>query len=405
MHRAAAEDVDESEKDSRHLILSLGSLEGRKVGLCNKGLTLSINLCNKSRVARSSTTYSSKWRSGKTTVIRVPAVLTRRVLNYARELDAQAQALKDPEAAYRTAADVDLEYPVNIAAVPQRSPFRYPGGKTWLVPYARTWLSSLRPEATILVEPFAGGGIVGLTAGIEQLARQVILAEKDADVASVWTAILGGHAEWLARRIGQFELTRHNVLAVLKRQPENQRERAFATILRNRVQRGGIMAPGAGLVKNGENGRGLHSRWYPQTLAKRIRAIAAIRHRLSFIEGDGFDVIKDYVDEENSAFFVDPPYTVAARRLYTHWQVDHRRLFGLLRNVKGSVLLTYDRTREIVALAKEFKFETQTVAMKNTHHARMTELLVSKDLSWLRAARVSGESLARTAQVTLGYHL
>lgn len=26
---------------------------------------------------------------------------------------------------------------VNVASVPQRSPFRYPGGKTWLVPHIR----------------------------------------------------------------------------------------------------------------------------------------------------------------------------------------------------------------------------------------------------------------------------
>lgn len=31
---------------------------------------------------------------------------------------------------------------VNVASVPQRSPFRYPGGKTWLVPTARRWFSS-----------------------------------------------------------------------------------------------------------------------------------------------------------------------------------------------------------------------------------------------------------------------
>lgn len=334
----------------------------------------------------------------------MPEVLTRRVLNYAMELDAQAHLQMEPEAVYHTAADVDLNRPINVAAIPQRSPFRYPGGKTWFVPYVRTWLSSLRPKATMLVEPFAGGGIIGLTAGFEGLANHVILVEKDSGVASVWAAILTGQAEWLAQRIEGFQLTKQTVLAVLNHQAESQREHAFATILRNRVQRGGIMAPGAGLVKNGENGRGLRSRWYPQTLAKRIRAIAAFRQRFSFMVRDGFEVMEAYADEENAAFFVDPPYTTAARRLYPHWQVDHRRLFRLLRDVKGAVLLTYDHTKEIADLAKEFNFETQSVVMKNTHHARMTELLISKDLNWLRAARASGVSPARTAQATLGFH-
>ena len=354
-------------------------------------------------MGRSSTTFSGKWLSGKTTVVRVPQMLAHRVIEYARELDTQSNVAKDPEAIYRTAFNVELDHPINVAAVPHRSPFRYPGGKTWLVPYIRSWLRSIRPRPQLLIEPFAGGGIVGLTAGIELLADHIILVEKDIDVASVWKVILSGQAEWLAQMIEQFKLTKTNVLTVLGKSPKNPRERAFATILRNRVQRGGIMAAGAGLVKNGENGRGLASRWYPKTLAERIRAIATMRERFSFIEGDGMEVIQSYARERNAAFFVDPPYTVAAKRLYSHWQVDQRSLFSLLKRVEGNVFLTYDSTVEISDLANEFGFETQAVAMKNTHHAKMTELLVGKDLTWLRHAQASPLSRARTAQVTLAF--
>jgi excisionase family DNA binding protein len=73
---------------------------------------------------------------------------------------------------------------VNVAQVPQRSPFRYPGGKTWLVPHVRQWLRSLRPRATVLVEPFAGGGSVSLTAAFEDLTDYVIMVELDEDVAA-----------------------------------------------------------------------------------------------------------------------------------------------------------------------------------------------------------------------------
>ena len=354
-------------------------------------------------VGRSSTTFSGKWRKGKTTVIRVPQVLAPRIIQYARKLDSGSLA-KDPGGVYRTAENFSFDQPVNVASVPQLSPFRYPGGKTWLVPYVRSWLKSLKRKPATLVEPFAGGGIVGLTAGFEKMVDHVVFVEKDIDIASVWRVILGGQAEWLANQIENFELTKGNVLARLGDGCESQRERAFATILRNRVQRGGIMAPGAGLIKNGENGKGIHSRWYPQTLAKRIRSIAALRERFAFIKGDGLEVIKEYADDADAVFFVDPPYTVAARRLYPNWQVDHRRLFVELKKVKGSVLLTYDNTKEIALLAEEFGFETQAVTMKNTHHARMSELLVGKNLSWLRHARASFLSIARTAQEKLAFH-
>ncbi|HAY18799.1 MAG TPA: DNA methyltransferase, partial [Rikenellaceae bacterium] len=42
---------------------------------------------------------------------------------------------------------------VNVSSVPQRSPFRYPGGKTWLVPTSRKWFSHCSGCDT-LIEPF-----------------------------------------------------------------------------------------------------------------------------------------------------------------------------------------------------------------------------------------------------------
>jgi DNA adenine methylase len=341
----------------------------------------------------SSTTYRGKWRCGSTTVVRVPKKLVAQLMDYMQVLDEKFAGLpvEKPRCDYFTASDVSRERPVNVATIPQRSPFRYPGGKTWFIPYVRSWLHSKETRSSVLVEPFAGGAIVSLTTGFEQLADHVVMAELDPNVAGVWRAIFGGQTEWLATRIEQFSLTKRNVAAVLDQPCLTQRELAFATILRNRVQRGGIMAPGAGLVKEGENGRGLHSRWYPETLARRIREIAMQRERFTFFEGDGFEIIRRYADVEDATFFVDPPYTAAARRLYSHWEIDHAELFKTLAGVKGDFLLTYDNTREIRDLAEEFGFESETVSMKNTHHAKMTELIIGRDLSWLREAAHSRE--------------
>jgi DNA adenine methylase len=48
---------------------------------------------------------------------------------------------------------------------------------------------------------------------------------------------------------------------------------AFATIIKNRVNRGGILANGASFIKNGENGKGITSRWYSEMLKRRILSI------------------------------------------------------------------------------------------------------------------------------------
>lgn len=274
---------------------------------------------------------------------------------------------------------------INVASVPHRSPFRYPGGKTWLIPYIRKWIRSLPHHPHEFVEPFAGGATVGLSTAFEDLAQKVTLVELDADVASVWKVILSIQGERLASQIVSFSLSPESVRTVLAQKPHTLFERAFQTIVRNRVQRGGIMAPGAGLVKLGENGRGLASRWYPQTLERRIRAIHSERHRINFIHGDGIEFLKSNAQTEGMVFFIDPPYTIAAKRLYVHSEVDHEQIFRIAHSLRGDFLMTYDNATPIRDLAKKYKFDTRPVAMKNTHHSVMRELLVGRNLDWARS--------------------
>lgn len=296
---------------------------------------------------------------------------------------------------------------VNVATVPQRSPFRYPGGKTWLVPRIRRWLSpAVRAQSGLapvrpmeFIEPFAGGGIIGLTVAFERLAEHVTMVELDADVAAVWQTILDGDsAEWLAQAILAFDMTHDAVVATLAQAPGSLHERAFQTILRNRVCHGGIMAPGSGLIKQGENGRGLRSRWYPVTLARRIRAIAAIRERITFIAGDGLELLAAHAHNPEAVFFIDPPHTVpgkgkrAGSRLYTHAALDHARLFDQTSRLAGDFLMTYDAASEVIALAQRHGFASGQIPMKNTHHARLSELLIARNLDWVEQSPAADAS-------------
>jgi DNA adenine methylase len=274
--------------------------------------------------------------------------------------------------------------PVNVAQVKKLSPFRYPGGKTWCVPEIRSWVTSL-PRPKVFIEPFAGGGIASLTVAVENLADRVVMAELDADVATVWQTIVHGSDkdfEWLCRRIMQFEMTTDAARRVLGKSPTSTRELAFRTILKNRVNRGGIMAPGASLVKDGENGRGLLSRWYPTTLRERLRTIRSVRHKISFFQHDAFRVISRYQNAKGAAFFIDPPYTAggkrAGTRLYVHNQIDHNKLFEVLSDIHGAFLATYDDASEVRALALEHGFFISTTPMKSTHHAVVNELLITR---------------------------
>jgi DNA adenine methylase len=219
----------------------------------------------------------------------------------------------------------------------------------------------------------------------EGLTDRLLLAEIDENVAAVWKTVLNGHAQKLIEKIGQFEVSQESVRALLNKPPKTLLDRAFATIIRNRVQRGGILAPGASLMKHGENGRGLASRWYPNTLQKRIEGISLRRASITFIEGDGIEWMRRNADQADAVYFIDPPYTVAGRRLYAYSEVDHEELFRIASELRGDFLMTYDDAEPIRDLAARLGFDTHIVAMKNTHHRVMHELLIARSLVWARA--------------------
>ena len=272
---------------------------------------------------------------------------------------------------------------VNVATVPQRSPLRYPGGKTWLVPHIREWLGQTRPG--ILIEPFAGGGIVSLTAVMEGFVDQAVMMEIDRDVAAFWHAALR-NGDALARRVMSFTPTLERLREMEQNVPPDVVGQGFRTLVMNRTKRAGILAPGATFNKYGENGKGVLSRWYPATLAARLNAIEQHASRISFFEGDGTRLLPPLLHGwgRRAAVFIDPPYTVLGgkrpgTRLYAHNELDHASLFALLAERRSNFLMTYDNAPEVVRLIRKHGFHAASVQMKNAHHNRLPELLITRE--------------------------
>jgi DNA adenine methylase len=179
-----------------------------------------------------------------------------------------------------------------------------------------------------------------------------------------------------------FKLSHSNAAKVIDKANTSTKARAFSTIVRNRINHGGIITKGSGALKNGENGKGIASRWYPETLYKRITAIQSVQQKVTFKEGNAFDILKEHQNEKNFYFFIDPPYTVAGKRLYTFFDIDHEGLFAAVAKLKGRFMLTYDDTEEIRELALKYKLPFKTIPMKTTHHLLKQEIIVTDNLDW-----------------------
>jgi len=297
-----------------------------------------------------------------------------------------------------------LDLAVNVSQVPQRSPFRYPGGKTWLIPTLRRWLESRSAQyRKKFLEPFAGGSSASLLAVMEGFSEKAFFSEIDQDVAKVWDSALSNEGSELATRVEEFKINKTTTARLFKHAANGAElsEKALAVLVRNRIQHGGVLAPGAGRLKSGENEKGISSRWYPETISERLSAIHTVRDRLSFTNEDGFELLKRFQNDTEAVAFVDPPYFVEGKRLYSHWQIDHHALFAVLKKFQGDFLLTYDDAPPIRAWVKEFGFHVVAVKVKTTHHAKKRELLIGKNLNWLLHVPVkSGQAKAASVQAT-----
>ena len=271
---------------------------------------------------------------------------------------------------------------MNVARrVPQYSPLRYPGGKTWLIPHVREWLRDAAPE--ILIEPFAGGGIVTLTAIMERLVPTAIMIEIDRDVAAFWKCALDSSAA-LARRVREFKPTPEKLRKIENEPSGSLEDRGFRTLVLNRTRHGGILASGASFLRRGENGKGVLSRWYPETLATRLEAIGKVEDRIKFHKGDAMKRLPQMLADfgGRAAVFLDPPYTAkggkrAGARLYAHSEIDHAALFAMLAECGSNFLMTYDNAPEIVDLVRRHSFCAVRLSMTNTHHNRLPELVIT----------------------------
>lgn len=308
-----------------------------------------------------------------------------------RERDRQARAERRQRAEDELRARYDAlpldRCPVpaaNVSQVPQRSPLRYPGGKTWLIPHARKWLGERRPR--VLLEPYAGGATIALTAAAEGLAGTVVIAEADPVMHNFWRHALSPDGR-LPERVAEIT-TEAGLTAVLDTEPDGSSEdAALRALVLNRVRHGGVMTRGASVMRSGEGGKGLTSRWYPATLSSRLGEVRELASQGTILlrDGTGEDLIREYSghgDPGDVAAFLDPPYmatdgTSSGRRLYDHSDVDHAALFFLVQEAGADVLMTYEWSERAVEMAWDHGMYVAFCEMRGNKNTPKRELVIT----------------------------
>lgn len=238
----------------------------------------------------------------------------------------------------------DLEVLVTRDAKVRRPIIRYHGGKWRLAP----WIISHFPKHRFYIEPFGGAASVLLR---KPRSFSEVYNDLDGDLVNLLSVLRSPTKR--KQLIGQVRLTPFSraEFELAGNFTEDEIENARRTIIRS------FMGFGSAAT-NRNHSTGFRSRshrttstagsdWinYPDSLdsiGERLRGVIIERR-------DAFDLIK-YHDSDESLFYVDPPYLhdtrhAGSERCYAH-EMDtagHERLLGMLKRVKGMVVLSgYD---------------------------------------------------------------
>jgi DNA adenine methylase len=233
-----------------------------------------------------------------------------------------------------------------MCSVRYLSPLRYPGGKAAIAHFVGALIASQPSKPSQYVEPFAGGFGVGLRLLYDEYVEHVVLNDLDADLAAFWRCVFF-ETDALLERVRQ----RQPSLAEWHRQHDlylsgdgDLLDRAFATFYLNRTNRSGILLDARPIGGMHQSGKWrINARYNAAALADRIERVARYRNRVTVLSRDGIAVAKDFVGDERSLVYLDPPYVQKGAELYFDnlTKDDHLRLANVIAKRKGWVM-TYD---------------------------------------------------------------
>jgi site-specific DNA-adenine methylase len=216
-----------------------------------------------------------------------------------------------------------------------------------------------------LIEAFAGSAVVGFSLLGAGLINRLLLVEKDERIARMLDGIVNDPA--LPERYARFECSEANVHALL-----SSEESAFRYVVQTRCKNRAKF--------NGGFRRVIDERYCRELVVKNIQRVQSMRERITVICGDALEVLPSNVNDPGVGCFVDPPYTAErsgrGHTLYRHHKLDHNRLFALLRQWRGSWLLTEDNCPRVRQLARCWGFSARRLRMQTASHIEKTELMI-----------------------------
>lgn len=285
--------------------------------------------------------------------------------------------------------------PITVKATRKHlyTPLRYPGGKTSLFEFFDEVIKFNRLKNVVYIEPYAGGAGAALSLLLLNRVDSIVINDFDVAIYSFWKSILD-EPEAFIKKIETTPITVgewHKQKEIYKNKSTDVLALGFATFFLNRTNRSGILNGG---IIGGQKQEGkwkIDARYNRDKLVEKIKLIASVRDKIEVFNKDGLEIIRQYMNDSNSLFYVDPPYYEKGASLYlnSYKHKAHEDLADLLNSCakKSHWILTYDNVEPICQLyliRQQYPFVLQYQA----HSARKgSEVMILSDTLELPKAK------------------
>lgn len=239
--------------------------------------------------------------------------------------------------------------------------FRYPGGKTKLLPVIMHHLSPILDRTDTYYEPFVGGGSVVLNVAKCYPDKKLVINDYDQNMAAFWSMVAYGTDEDWAIINGYLSVQPTVELFNSLRQvtPETDHMRAYYAVFFNRCTFSGIAMSGPIGGQGQKSKYTVDCRYNAARLIKEcseVRKLLSGRLEVASRTFQDFFAIEVPEGGENCAIYLDPPYYVKGPELYpcSMDKDDHEDLAKILEGTDNWVL-SYDfcdEVKELYSFAK-----------------------------------------------------
>lgn len=256
-----------------------------------------------------------------------------------------------------------------MTCMANRTPLRYPGGKSLMTPFFIDLFKTNDMIDISYAEPYAGGAGAAINLLLGGNVSRILINDASVSIYSFWKYVKEENQQFIDTildcdvTLGEWK----RMHAIVKDCQTPSFELAFATFFLSRTNRSGILNAGPiGGSSQQQQDKATYKidcRFNKQDLAKRVEDIGRKKSHIVVTNKDAIKFLKD-LKGKNLFVYLDPPYYENGQSLYLNYYKsnDHQILADYLKFTKKfKWLLSYDNVSEIREMYSDFDLYTFTL--------------------------------------------